>query len=98
MDLTALRGEIDRIDDKLLALFLRRMDIVKGVAQYKIDNGLPVLNSARESEILARAREKSGEDMAGYTEEFFRVLMAVSREMQQEMLQKNMKQPSVKDN
>lgn len=53
-DLTTLREEIDEIDAQLTSLFLRRMDVTYRVGQYKQARGLPVLDSSREQEVLAR--------------------------------------------
>ena len=41
MDLTELRGQIDEIDDEIIKLFCRRMDIAAQVADYKKANNLP---------------------------------------------------------
>ena len=59
MDLSELRGEIDAIDDQLVDLFCRRMEISAKVAQYKKENNLPVFVPAREREILKKVSEKS---------------------------------------
>ena len=60
MDLKDLRNEIDRIDDQLVALFVRRMEISAQVAAYKKENRLPILVPAREAEKLADIAEKAG--------------------------------------
>ncbi len=89
MDLNALRTEIDALDDQLLALFLRRMEIVKQVAAYKLENNLPVLHPKREEEILQRMAATAGDHMGGYTQAFFAGLMAVSRQMQEALIAEN---------
>ncbi len=53
-ELSALRGEIDQIDDQLLALFLRRMDMMGEVAAAKAAAGVPLTDAGRESQILER--------------------------------------------
>lgn len=62
MDLLDLRHEIDEIDEQLIPLLRRRMNISKQVAEYKVKRGLPVLNEQREQEILASVKGKCGED------------------------------------
>ena len=52
MDLLELRNEIDKIDDELVPLLLKRMDVSRKVAQYKVEHGIPVLNEKREQEVL----------------------------------------------
>lgn len=61
MDLLALRKEIDKIDNQLIPLLLKRMDIAQQVAQYKVERGIPVLNEEREQQILDNVAEKCGE-------------------------------------
>jgi chorismate mutase len=46
------RAQIDVIDKELLRLFNERMDVVRQIAQYKKEHGLPVLDAAREKEKL----------------------------------------------
>ena len=44
MDLSQLRNEIDEIDDELVPFLLKRMDVSRRVAEYKVANNIPVLN------------------------------------------------------
>ena len=60
MDLSQLRKEIDEVDEQLIPLLIKRMQIAEDVAQYKVENGIPVLNSEREQEILDKVGEKGG--------------------------------------
>lgn len=53
-DLSKARDEIDNIDTQIIKLFEQRMDIVKDVANYKIENNLPVLDSSRENIMLEK--------------------------------------------
>lgn len=61
MDLLDLRKQIDEIDSELIPLLLKRMGISEKVAEYKVKNGLPVLNEQREKEILDGVRNRCGE-------------------------------------
>lgn len=60
-DLSEIRKDINEIDEKLIELFKRRMDCAKDVGYYKKANNIPVLNEARETEILDKVEEKGGE-------------------------------------
>ncbi len=78
-----LRQQIDEIDKKITALFEQRMDIVKGVIDYKMKNNLPILNSKREGEVVEKnIRYLENKQYAPYLKEFYEGLMAVSRKMQ----------------
>lgn len=52
-----LRDEIRGIDDELLALVRRRLDVARRVADAKRDAGLPVLDPAREAAVVRYAGE-----------------------------------------
>ena len=77
-----LRTKIDDIDQQLVNLFIARMKVSEEVAQYKKDNHIPILDSGRERQLLAKVAEQAGEDYANYTESLFRTIMAASRSYQ----------------
>lgn len=76
--LNLLRQDIDQIDEQILKLFIERMDIAGQVAQYKIENDMPVFNNKREQEILCYA-EQNGGKYAKSARFIFQMLMDVSR-------------------
>lgn len=82
MDITQLRGEIDRIDDQLVKLFAERMDVAAQIAEYKKENNLPIFVPAREREKLADVAKKAGPDMANYTRVLYSMLFELSRSHQ----------------
>ncbi|MBR4881081.1 MAG: chorismate mutase, partial [Clostridia bacterium] len=82
MDLKDIRNKIDSIDDELLELFKKRMDIVSEVAAYKRQHGLPILNSQRERDIVARVTEGMDDSMASYTKTWFNTMFECSRSYQ----------------
>ncbi len=84
MELKEIRARIDAIDEQMLSLFLERMACAEQVAVYKKERNLPILNAAREQEILAEVEAKSG-DLAPYSRELFRVLMDLSKDRQREL-------------
>lgn len=82
-ELTALRREIDRLDEQLAQLFLQRMDICREVGEYKKANGLPVLDEQRERELLAAKSALAGDADAGRAlRSLFGAVMAESRALQ----------------
>lgn len=86
MELNELRSQIDQIDDNMLELFLKRMDISEKVAEYKKEQGLPVLNRERERAILAEMMKKGGDDKELYVYRFFSTLMDISKARQAELM------------
>ena len=52
--ISALRRQIDEIDDQLIEILAKRMRISREIGQYKKEHGMTVLQTARYSEILAK--------------------------------------------
>ena len=86
MDLNELRQKLDEVDEALLPLFLRRMDLSREIAREKSRAGLPVQDRARERRLLAAVTEKSGEN-GEYARLLYQDILAFSRSCQRlEML------------
>ena len=90
MELKDIRNKIDVIDDKILDLFIERMEISKDVVKYKKENGLPILNKERERQILKDVQEKAGE-YEEYAYQLFSKLMELSKASQREIISGNTK-------
>ena len=86
MDLNDYRKEIDSIDDQMIALFSRRMDIAAKIAEYKRANGLRVLDARREKEKLRDITEKTPEDLRGYVASLYSLIFELSRSHQGRLL------------
>jgi len=56
-DLLGLREEIREIDNELLGLVRKRLEVARRVADSKRDAGLPVLDPAREAAVVRYAGE-----------------------------------------
>lgn len=81
------RNEINRADAEMRKLFLARMVAAKEIAEYKKEHGLPVLDSAREEEVIRRNCERlEAKEMEPYYREFLKNTMAVSRAYQNEQM------------
>ncbi len=86
MDLTAIRKEIDRVDMALCALLDERSELSKQVADYKVQNGIPILNAAREQEVLDKAAARCQPENAGTAQLVLSAIMDASRALQHERL------------
>ncbi|MCL2838590.1 MAG: chorismate mutase [Oscillospiraceae bacterium] len=84
MELEKLRGKIDKIDDEILELFQERMKIAEDVLEAKKNTSQPVLNAARERDILHRVCSAS--DNVGYTKILFNTIFDISRTHQNSLL------------
>ena len=83
MDLTTYRNEIDQIDNEIVRLFQERMDVAAKIAEYKKEQGMPILQPTREREKLAEVSEKSREDMQSYMRVLYSLLFELSRTYQE---------------
>ena len=82
MDIQQLRQEIDEIDQELVNLFIKRMNLSAQVADYKKENHLPIYVPAREREILRSVGEQSGQELSQYTKTLYSVIFELSRSYQ----------------
>lgn len=87
MDLEQIRQEIDQVDQDLVALLEKRMQLVTQVTAYKKAIGKAVLDSKRELAVLekvaSRVQDKDFEKAIVRT---FADMMAASRAYQEEHL------------
>lgn len=78
-NLEELRREIDSIDQRMVELFKRRMEVVTQVAAYKKERGLPILDASRERALLGKVGQAAGDELADYIQSVYRTLLAASR-------------------
>ena len=57
-DLLEIRNEIDELDDKIVELYERRMQLTTEVAEYKIETGKQIFDKEREDSKLHMLEEK----------------------------------------
>ncbi len=82
------RLEINEIDQEMAKLFARRMKAVAAVAEYKKERGLPVLDAAREAEVVNRnAALIEDEELKSYYINFLKYNMSLSRSYQHRLLE-----------
>ena len=88
MKLEEYREKIDAVDEKLVALFAERMELSRAIAEYKEENGLPVLDASREKEKLKSVAERSPVELREYTRRLYALLFELSRDYQRELIGK----------
>ena len=82
LNLDSVREEINSINDEMLALFVRRMELSAEVAKYKKENGLPTLDRKREEAILQHVADTTDVEYRQYALQLFHKMMELSREYQ----------------
>ena len=86
MDLNEYRERIDEIDEQIVRLFAERMEVAAGIAAYKRDNSLPVLDIRREREKLRQIEEKTPEGLKDYAVSLYSLIFELSRSSQNRLL------------
>ena len=86
MELNEIRTQIDKIDEELVELYKKRMNLCAEVAEYKRDNNMPVLDSARERALLTKISDMSGPEFEEYTRTLYSTLLDLSRAYQSKIL------------
>ena len=86
MELNELRNEIDKIDSDILRSFETRMDICRKIAEFKRVNNVAVFQGNREAEIIERIRSASAPELADGASALFKVIMDISKSIQQQEL------------
>lgn len=81
-DLTDIRKEIDSVDDQITALFQKRMDIVKEVAESKKGTGKAINDIERENAVLYRLAGKVDDDIKFYLKELYSTIFYTSKAYQ----------------
>ncbi len=88
-DLATLRAELAKKDTELVRLLAERMSLIREVAQYKAENGLPSFDREREGELLDVLLAKATEVGLPHevVRDVFASLLAASRLDQRRFLQ-----------
>lgn len=80
-DLKQIRSEIDAIDQNLVALFQRRLEVMDEVALAKKTEGVPLTDPAREEAILKRLEELAPA-CAEETRKLYSLIFSLAKERQ----------------
>ena len=93
-ELEQYRQEIDRIDAGLVKLFLERMAVTGQVGEYKLRQGIPVLDADREKRVIA-ARTALTDDPARKADlaALYEGIMAISRRQQRQLVRESDSDP-----
>ncbi|MDO5111407.1 MAG: chorismate mutase [Clostridia bacterium] len=84
-ELSAIRADIDKIDDQIVQLFVQRMQLAQEVARTKKTTGNAVSHPGREQEILQRVGGAAGA-LAPYTERLFQTIFTLSKAYQTQLM------------
>ena len=86
MDLKDLREQIDKIDDDMVRLFQERMKVAAGIAEYKREQNMAVLDKTRERQKLNDIVGKTDEEFKSYMHVLYSLMFELSRSYQSRLL------------
>ena len=86
MELSQYREQIDSIDNELIKLFARRMELAGQIALRKRELGRPVLDAGREREKLLDVMGRCPEEFRDYSVSLYSLLFELSRSYQRRTL------------
>lgn len=82
------RQKIDQIDRQIVALFENRTNVVEEVAQIKLENDIPILDSGREEQVILKVQSYLKDDsLKEELAELYTELMRISREHQKNWIE-----------
>ena len=85
--LDVLRGNIDEIDHQIVHLFERRMAVTKAVGEYKQEIGMPVLDAARERDVIAKKLNMlTNQELQSDVVLLYETIMGISRRQQRNLV------------
>ena len=83
------RDLIDSIDNQIIELYEKRMEVIKDVIEYKIKNDLPIYDQNRESLMLEKNLSKiKNEEYKKYYSDVLNGFLKASKEYQKDILNK----------
>lgn len=81
------RAVISEVDQEMAKLFVRRFEAVRGVAQYKIEQGMPVLDRSREEALIAEKEQLVPEELRPYFRMWYEGMLGASRAYQNDLIE-----------
>lgn len=83
------RKNINRIDKEMAQLFEERMRCVEDVIAYKMENGMKILDTAREKEVIEKNLKLiENSEYREYYREFIQDMMDISKKYQEKIIKK----------
>ena len=88
MELSEIRKKIDALDDEIVGLYLKRMNLSAEVAAEKAKIGKSVADKEREREIIYRLARKVPEEFAPYLKELYETVFFTGKAYQSALIGK----------
>lgn len=80
MNIQEIKNEISVINDEMLKLFIRHLELTLEAGKIKAADGKPLYDRKAEENTLETAAANSPQNMQNYSIEFFRNLINISKD------------------
>ena len=85
-NLNDYRASIDKIDEEIQELFVKRMEIASKIAEYKHTNNISITNSNREEEIFNKISNNKNKIISNYYLDVQKCIIKKSKEYQKALI------------
>ena len=86
VSLENLRQQIHEIDEKLVYLLCKRLQLVHKIGKVKVKHGLPIIDESREEEVFNKVLTHPHDPIdSDVLKEIFQLIIHVSREEQRKL-------------
>ena len=86
--LTEARTKIEEIDRAMADLFVKRMGCSEEIAEYKRENGIPVLDTGREAALISKNEEYiESEGLKPFYRLFMKSVLDISKQYQHKLME-----------
>lgn len=80
MNIQDLKNELTCVDDEMLKLFIRHLQLTQQLGKERAKDGKGLYDRKAEEELLERVVANTPQNMQNFSIEFFRTLMNISKE------------------
>ena len=82
-ELSNLRNQINKLDEKLFSIIFKRMNIAKKIGKIKVQNEMKITNSDRENELIKHILELPDNSLnQGEIESIYKLFFSISKKRQ----------------
>lgn len=82
-ELSNLRNQINKLDEKLFSMIFKRTNIAKKIGEIKVQHNMEITNSDRENELIKRILELPDNSLdQGEIESIYKLFFSISKKRQ----------------
>lgn len=85
--LKSIRDQIDEVDQAMMTLFEKRLDLIGKVSEYKYNNNEKIFDPEREAQVVEKnVKRIKNKDYITYYTEFIHSVMDQSKKIQEKII------------